>query len=75
MASEDTALLSEIRDYLKVIARMTANEATKGLTKTATVEALVELGLDTSTICELTGFPSSTVAPIVSKKRKSMGKK
>lgn len=75
MSTSDSELLKEIRDYLKVLAKMTANQATKDLTQTQAVETLLALGLETGTICELTGLPSTTVAPIVSRKRKATANK
>ncbi|MGE3961366.1 MAG: hypothetical protein AB7F65_06745 [Dehalococcoidia bacterium] len=66
--------LDEIATYLRALVSLIGSDVTQGMTQKEKIERLVDAGLESPMISQITGYPMTTVSPVVSKYRKSSGK-
>ena len=66
--------LDEIATYLRVLVSLVSSDLTKGMKQKEKIERLVDAGIDSTMIADITGYPKTSVQPIVSRYRKARGK-
>ena len=71
---ESVRLLEQISQQLDTLIRLTAASQIEGLNQTQTIVRLGSMGLNARMISEISGYPVTSVAPTLSKLRRSSRK-
>ncbi len=72
---ESTEVLERISRQLDTLVRLAAASQIDGLNQTETVERLSSLGFSAREISEISGYPITSVAPTLSRLKKSSREK